>query len=486
MATTTPIADRAASAVTTHKHPRAARRELDRFVSFAELLGRDEGLRIEPFQRLILLEVFAGRRELLVLIPRGNGKTSLFGLLALWHLLTHRAPRVYLAAASRDQADIAFEVAKGYLSKSASLRKRVKAQHRRLVRTDGSGYLRVISSDAGRQHGLMPTLALVDELHAHKNGDLYVALKTAMGKNPEAQLITISTAGHDDREQLGQLRAKALSDGEVEQGGERLRIARIHASNFCMLEWALRDGDPLDDPEVLKLANPASFVTVAFLLEQIHSPGLHPVELATYHANVWRSGIDSWLPPGAWDLCERSDAAIRDGADVVLGVDIGIKHDSSAVTAVWHDADDDRFVTETRVFEPREDGGRLDLARVEEHIREWTRRGTVLEVVYDPHKFERSAQTLSDEGLLMVEFPQVNERLAPASARLYEAILTKRVVHNGDPVLAAHVVAGVVRDTERGWRLSKGKATRRIDALMALVMAFARADVIQTTGGFEW
>src|SRR4051794_30220478 len=87
------IESRAAECKTKHKHSAKAKRQLDRFRAFCKLVG----LTIEPFQALILLEVFDGRRELLVLIPRGNGKTTLFSALALWHLLTHPAPRVYLA-----------------------------------------------------------------------------------------------------------------------------------------------------------------------------------------------------------------------------------------------------------------------------------------------------------------------------------------------------------------------------------------------------
>jgi phage terminase large subunit-like protein len=91
--------------------------------------------------------------------------------------------------------------------------------------------------------------------------------------------------------------------------------------------------------------------------------------------------------------------------------------------------------------------------------------------------FVRSAQMLGDEGFEMLEFPQTNERMAPASTRLYEAIMQRVVVHDGDETFAAHVAGGAIADTERGWRLTKRKATVRIDALIALVMAF---DTIQT------
>ncbi|HEX6020617.1 MAG TPA: terminase TerL endonuclease subunit [Solirubrobacter sp.] len=479
---------RAARCATRHRHSAKARAETARFVTFAKLCG----VTIEPFQRLILLEVFDGRRELLVLIPRGNGKTTLFALVALWHLLTHPAPRVYLAAASRDQADIAFEVARDLVREHPQLRKRVKAQHRKLVRVDGAGFMRVISSDAGRQHGLMPTLALVDELHAHKNGDLYVALKTAMGKpakgetEAKGQLVTISTAGHDEEEQLGTMRRDALEHGELESGGERLRIARIAGANFCMLEWACTPEEDLTDPAIVKLANPASFVKVWFLEEQINSPGLHPVELATYHANVWRSGIDSWLPFGAWEQLTDTDwTGLPEGVEVFVGVDMGLKSDCGAVVVLYvRERDDEGYITdglvEAHIFDPADQAdGVLAFSTVEQAIRDIAAQWRVHSVSYDPWQFTRSAEMLGNEGLLMLEHPQSDARMVPATRWLREAILAGRLKHSGDETLAAHVRSGSAVPTASGIRLKKdAKAKKRIDGLSGLLMALSTATQI--------
>lgn len=454
--------------------------ELEKFVEFARLLG----LTVEPFQRMILREVFAGRRELLVLIPRGNGKTSLFGLLALWHLVRHPEPRVYLAAAAKDQADLAFDVAKDFLRKSPLLQQRVKAQRRKLIRTDGAGFLKVISSDAGRQHGLIPTLALVDELHAHKNADLYVALQTALHKNPEAQLVTISTAGHDEEEALGLLRASAIEKGEITWPEPRLRVARIPASRFCMLEWANREDDDLTDPDVVKLSNPASFVTRKVLDEQIHAPGLHPVEFATYHANVWRSGVDSWLEYGAWDACAEDSPGIPPGADVFLGVDMGVRNDCGAIVAVHvrdRDVDSGQVAdarTEANIYRPADQAeGVLAFSTIEQAVRDACSQWRVRGVAFDPWRFARSAELLQNEGVPMFEMPQSDERMVPATALLYEAIQRRHIHHDGDGLLAAHVNAGHAVPTARGIRLKKDpKAKKPVDALLALVMAFAHAN----------
>jgi phage terminase large subunit-like protein len=60
--------------------------DLDRFCGFAERFLTDERSRplmIEPWQRRLLAHYFAGTRELVVVVSKKNGKTSLFGALGL-------------------------------------------------------------------------------------------------------------------------------------------------------------------------------------------------------------------------------------------------------------------------------------------------------------------------------------------------------------------------------------------------------------------
>ena len=85
----------------------------------------------------------------------------------------------------------------------------------------------------------------------------------------------------------------------------------------------------------------------------------------------------------------------------------------------------------------------------------------------------------------MEEFPQSPERMANASENLYRLIETGQLAHDGDPLLRAHVVAGITKETERGWRLVKDpKLSRPIDALIALAMAAMPA--VADQGGYMW
>jgi phage terminase large subunit-like protein len=90
---------------------------------------------------------------------------------------------------------------------------------------------------------------------------------------------------------------------------------------------------------------------------------------------------------------------------------------------------------------------------------------------------QRSAEVLADDGLVMVEFPQSAQRMVPACQTAYEMICGGRVVHDGSPAFSDQVLSAVPRQTDTGWRLSKGKSKRKIDAAVALVMALDRASV---------
>jgi len=430
--------------------------DLERFEAFCAYVG----LQLEDFQRLILGEIFAGRRELLCLLPRGNGKTTLFSALGLFHLLTTPKPAVYCAAAGTDQARLMFEAARDMAARHPEIDRRITPRYKEL-RVEG-GFLRVLSSDAPRAHGLQPTLALVDELHAHHSPDLYVALRTALGKREGAQLATISTAGYDHASTLGRLREKALSLSDVARDGT-LTVAR--SPSFTMLEWACAEDGDLEDPEVLKTANPATFVTEDFLAEQIQSPGLHPLEVARFHGNVWTATADSWLPVGAWQSC-AGDATIEDGEPVWVGVDVGGERSASAVVWVTED-----LRVGAAIYHG--DEAVLDcLAKV----RQLAATYTVAEVAFDPWRFGQAAIELEREGLPVIAFPQSNVRMVPASELLYAAVKERRLEHPDDPQLNRHMAAVVARQTERGPRLDKAKSRHQIDGAVALAMAIDRAE----------
>ena len=75
----------------------------------------DNGERVvlEAFQEAFLEDVFAGKAECWLVVPEGNGKTTLISLLALYHAEFRTQAAVLVAASSRDQAGIVYRQAEG-------------------------------------------------------------------------------------------------------------------------------------------------------------------------------------------------------------------------------------------------------------------------------------------------------------------------------------------------------------------------------------
>jgi len=426
---------------------------LTRFQTFCE---RFAGLELESFQREIVATHWS-YRETLALLARGNGKTSLAAALAVHHLLTTRRPAAYVGAASRDQARILFEAARDIVRSSPALERHVTVRYREL-RARG-GHLRILSSDGPRAHGLRPTLAIVDELHAHRDPELYIALRTALGKVPTSRLLTISTAGHDVESVLGRLRAKALTLEDKTTAGART-IAIDRRGSFAMIEWTVPDGSPVEDLDATQQANPASWVTRDWLAEQLHAPGVHPLEYARYHRNQWTDTEAAWLPSGAWQAL-YGPAELEDGETLWVGVDIGGERSGTAVATVT-----DAGAVHASVWQ-----GDTAVLEAAEHLRGLHKRYRLQAVGFDPWRFQTEAQRLLGEGLPMVKVPQSAEGMTLASERLYASIVQGELSHDGDPVLARHVAGATAKSTPRGWRLVRSTRSGQIDAVIALAIA---------------
>jgi phage terminase large subunit-like protein len=132
--------------------------------------------------------------------------------------------------------------------------------------------------------------------------------------------------------------------------------------------------------------------------------------------------------------------------------------------------DEGRIVVRATIMAPGDTG--IAIAKVEERIRQLAGEYRVLGIAFDPWSFRRSAELLEAEGLPMVEFPQSPERMSVASASLFRLIEGETIAHDGEPRFRSQVLAGVTKETERGWRLQKDPRSKRpIDALIALAMA---------------
>jgi phage terminase large subunit-like protein len=294
-------------------------------------------------------------------------------------------------------------------------------------------------------------------------------------------------------------------EGNPEQGDGRLNIATTASGSNVMLEWACRgENDPsgppddLTDMRVVKLANPASFVTPASLQDALEAPGITPWDFARYRANVWTLAFRSWIPTTSWDVMLEPALAtlglehrlwdtagegelrahirsmFKRNQRLFVAVDMARYRDCAAIGLVAP-REDAKPVVAAIVWESGGHDHPVSYDAVEEALRD-LHTWCVLEAVgYDPKYFDRSAETLWDENLPMEEFPQSDERMCPAAADAREAIIGARWAHDGDPILKAHMLAGSAKDKGANqFKVVKAEESGPpIDAGIAVLMAHA-------------
>jgi phage terminase large subunit-like protein len=322
---------------------------------------------------------------------------------------------------------------------------------------------------------VIPTLALVDELHRHKSGGLYGVFRDGLGPR-QGRMITISTAGDDEMSPLGMLRAKAYAlPGMVRDGAYRY----VRTPDFSMHEWALEETDDREDMGVVKTANPAPWQSEEELRIRHDSPSMTPWQWARFACGVWMFGEQGAFSEKEWRACEDRDVVIPEGAsDVFIGVDLGWKWDTTAIVPVWKRDDGRLVVGDVSIIVPPGDGSRTRYSEVWDAVDRLADRFTRPTFVIDPEADgEQLAQQMEDEfEAEIVTHSQKNTPMTLAAQRLSEAISSGRICHPGMFALTRHVLAAAPRPVGELWKLGKPKRSgAKIDAAVALAMAVSVA-----------
>lgn len=166
---------------------------------------------LEPFQMFVIEVLFGfvddnGFRqfnELLWVVARKNGKTSLSAALALYMLMKDGefAPQCYSAATSKDQASLLYGSMMRMKNQSPQLAKRLRKGTVVSRDCDGliceynEGYFTPLSSQTKSLDGLNVHFAAIDEVAAITDRDVYDLIKQATPARDQPLIIEITTNG---------------------------------------------------------------------------------------------------------------------------------------------------------------------------------------------------------------------------------------------------------------------------------------------------
>ncbi len=471
---------------------------------------------LDPWQERIVRAIYgprddAGNRiisRVVILIAKGNRKTSLSAALALLHTIGPErvsGGEVIFAASDRKQAGIAFKEARSI----------IKADPKHLVPVtkvydafnsakkisyprDGTE-LEVISSDAPSQDGRTPSFVLADEIHVWRGTSLWTVLANGLDKIDNSLLVIATTAGR------GQ-------DNIAYEVIERARkIARGEIVDPTWLPVLLESPANVDytSEEAWRRVNPGSthgYPSLAGFRRHVANAKDSPTErdsLLQFKLNVWLDHSTSpFVDMATYDKgAAPIDYAALRGAPCWVGVDMSRSTDLTAVVACFRDGKS--YTVLPHFFCPEENirrrgdvdgvnyvqwakdgfmtatpGNIIDDSMVETYIRGLAERFDVREIAFDQTYAQAVMRPLANDGFgdRVIAIPQRFEFQSPALNILEAAIVSGEFHHGGHPVLRWNFSnISIHADGNNNRRIHKSKSTDRIDGAAATWMAVSRA-----------
>jgi phage terminase large subunit-like protein len=437
-------------------------------------------------------------RTFILSMARKNAKTALASFLLLLHLCGPEArlnSQLYSAAQSRDQAAILFALAAKIVRMSPDLDEAqggvvvVRDSGKQLFCPELGTLYRALSADASTAYGLSPVFVVHDELGQVKGprSELYEALETASAAQEQPLSIVISTQAPTDADLLSLL----IDDG-LTGADPRIKV------ELCT---APLDLDPFS-VKAIRAANPHfdDFMNQEEVLRQASDAQRMPSREASFRNLILNQRVEARNPFVTRAVWQENGAQPRpiDKQDVYGGLDLSSVHDLTALVLETIDGDvhptfwlpeeglaeksrNDRVPYDLwakQGFLMTSPGRAIEYEFVAEHLRGVFDRCNVVAIGFDRYNMKHLKPWLIKAGFTekelerFVDFGQGFVSMSPAIRALEEKLLAKKIRHGNHPVLTMCAAnATVATDPAENRKFVKGKATGRIDGMVALAMA---------------
>lgn len=479
---------------------------VDKVVDFAKTLrhftGKHDGhpFVFEPWQIFLVANVYAFFRKddgsrltryAYVEISRKNGKTATLAALSLYGLVAdgEANAEVYLAANSKEQAKICFDMCANFVESLdpdqeflLPYRDRIKFDYTKSV-------MRCLAADSTKLDGGNASLYLIDEYHAAPSNSLLSVLQSGQGMRENPLGIIITTAGFN---KLGPCYEYRTMCTEILHG------AKQDDSIFSLI-YSLDDGDDWRDENVWVKANPNLGVTVKkdYLKAQVNIAINNPsdeVGIKTKNFNVWCDAEDVWIPDH-YVLSATQDLNIEDfkGEDCFVGVDLSATTDLTAVSFLI--PKDDKLYFFNKAYLPR---ASLVENRFKELYGSWARQraltvtpGNVVDydyilndimdvgknvyiqkVGYDTWNATQFTINATDAGLPMEPVSQTIGNFNRPTSEFARLMLSGKIVLDSN-IITRHCLRNVAlaRDRNGNVKPTKQYAEKKIDIVIAMLTA---------------
>lgn len=390
--------------------------------------------------------------------------------------------------------------------------------------------------------GPRPYFVLVDEVHELPDRKIIEMLERGFKFRRQPLLFMITNSGSNRNSVAWEEHEHAVkvAAGHTEAVNDPTFVGEALDDNTFSYVCALDDGDdPLRDPSCWIKANPLLGVTIteSYLRDVVAQAKAIPGQLngiLRLHFCIWTDAETAWmtratLEPALADF----DPAIHAGEPVFIGLDLSQNRDITAMAAVvqtgvdannkplfdgWIEAWTPGDTIQARELQDKMPysvwkreghihapaGESINYRHVAQTLAEYAERYAIQMVAYDRYAFRRFEEDVSEIGLNLefIEHPQGGLKKGkpsqamidaakgtdkpaeglwmPGSVRLLEdALLEGRIRLKRNPVLISAMMSAVTEEDKWGnhW-LAKTRSINKIDAAVALNMAFGAANAI--------
>lgn len=284
-------------------------------------MGKELGTPLMDWQRYVTnvgleLDPDTGKlafREVIVSVMRQNGKTTLvLSTECARCLLWGSEQRVaYTAQTGKDARAKFKEDHKPIIEKSP-----VSPLVQRFYLSDGNtsmvwkngSRISCLDNTPSAGHGKTLDLAVIDEAFDDSNNDREQALLPAMATRRNAQMWTVSTAGHS---------ASTYLRRKVEIG--RAAVSSGSNTGVAYFEWSIPEDEDVDDPAVWANRMPAFGVTIESDYIRHARKTMTDGDYRRAIGNQWTETEDRVIPGEWWKAV--SDHTVKCSDDVVYAVD---------------------------------------------------------------------------------------------------------------------------------------------------------------------
>ena len=444
-------------------------------------------------------------REAALWISRQNGKSTLCSGILLYLLFTGSEPNAqyYSIANDREQASILFRAMSATIQQNKLLLSRCKIvpTTKTIVYQPTKSYYRALASDGVRNLGLSASAFISDETGFFKNEELFSSLQTGQVSKPNALAISISTVGQN-KESFG-FRLWERSRKAIENPDRDPRFLPV----VFAAPQDTTDEQCLSDENVWHKANPSLGHTISLdsfkaIVGRAKAEPSFLGNFKRYHLNLWADSDDKWIPLSIWN---RNNKAVNPDElrgktwTCYAGIDLSRSDDTSAISLVFPLGDGEYSIL-CHIAAPSATASKREAAGVP--YRQWARDGwlnlhegstidyekllmeieslsklyNIAGVAIDPFNATFFSQKLTAKGFAITPFRQGFLSFADPCREFEHSILSGKLNHGGNPVLAWQV-SNLVAESDSAGNIkpNREKSSDKIDAAVACIMGLSLA-----------